>query len=222
MALSLSRVVPSGLGAPGGALRHATSKAGGASRNGRDSRPKFLGVKRFGGERVEAGHIIVRQRGARFGIVEATASVGMGRDHTIFALKPGYVKFWFHRMRGKSFVEVLRTPPGAGEASDAAAKYPIVRVKRGDLPQLHKLAAAAEASVGDAGVDGGARAGVVMGAGAGVGTGAGTGTGASATSLLMSDEVRRQLGAYRKQLEASRSSGGASGAAARAAAVELR
>ena len=75
-----------------GGVRFATSKAGGASKNGRDSRPKFLGVKRFGGERVEPGHIIVRQRGARVGIVESTASVGMGRDHTIFALKPGFVK----------------------------------------------------------------------------------------------------------------------------------
>ena len=56
----------------------ATKKAGGSSRNGRDSNPKYLGVKRYGGEQVTAGSIIVRQRGTKF---HAGAEVGMGRDH---------------------------------------------------------------------------------------------------------------------------------------------
>ena len=68
----------------------AHKKAGGSSRNGRDSNPKYLGVKRFGGELVEAGNIIVRQRGTKF---HAGAGVGMGRDHTLFALVRGHVGF---------------------------------------------------------------------------------------------------------------------------------
>ena len=73
----------------------AHKKAGGSTRNGRDSNPKFLGVKRFGGERVDAGNILVRQRGTRF---HAGDNVGVGRDHTLFALSVGKVVF---RQRGK-------------------------------------------------------------------------------------------------------------------------
>ena len=61
----------------------AHKKAGGSTRNGRDSNPKYLGVKRYGGESVLAGNIIVRQRGTRF---RAGENVGVGRDHTLFAL----------------------------------------------------------------------------------------------------------------------------------------
>ncbi len=68
----------------------AHKKAGGSSRNGRDSESKRLGVKRYGGERVKAGEIIVRQRGTRFHPGE---NVGCGRDHTIFATKEGHVLF---------------------------------------------------------------------------------------------------------------------------------
>ena len=68
----------------------ATKKAGGSTRNGRDSEAKRLGVKRFGGESVLAGSIIVRQRGTEF---HAGEGVGMGRDHTLFALTDGVVKF---------------------------------------------------------------------------------------------------------------------------------
>ncbi len=68
----------------------AHKKAGGSTRNGRDSNPKYLGVKRFGGEAVEAGNILVRQRGTRF---HAGDNVGIGRDHTLFALSEGTVKF---------------------------------------------------------------------------------------------------------------------------------
>ena len=68
----------------------AHKKAGGSSRNGRDSPGQRLGVKKFGGEFVVPGHILVRQRGAKFWPGD---NVGMGRDHTLFALKTGNVKF---------------------------------------------------------------------------------------------------------------------------------
>lgn len=68
----------------------AHKKAGGSTRNGRDSNPKYLGVKRYGGESVQAGSIIVRQRGTRF---HPGANVGIGRDHTLFALSDGVVGF---------------------------------------------------------------------------------------------------------------------------------
>ncbi|MDE2402083.1 MAG: 50S ribosomal protein L27 [Burkholderiales bacterium] len=68
----------------------AQKKGGGSTRNGRDSQPKMLGVKAFGSEVVSAGSIIVRQRGTRF---HAGSNVGMGRDHTLFALIDGTVSF---------------------------------------------------------------------------------------------------------------------------------
>ncbi len=68
----------------------AHKKAGGSSKNGRDSESKRLGVKRFGGELVMPGNIIVRQRGTRF---HPGTNVGMGRDHTLFAKAPGQVVF---------------------------------------------------------------------------------------------------------------------------------
>ena len=80
----------------------AHKKAGGSSRNGRDSNSKRLGVKKFGGEGVVAGNIIVRQRGTPF---KAGANVGIGKDHTLFALAEGYVKFENKGSKGK-FVSV--------------------------------------------------------------------------------------------------------------------
>jgi large subunit ribosomal protein L27 len=68
----------------------AHKKAGGSSRNGRDSNAQRLGVKRFGGQHVLAGNILVRQRGTKF---EPGNNVGMGKDHTLFALIDGIVKF---------------------------------------------------------------------------------------------------------------------------------
>jgi len=68
----------------------AHKKAGGSSRNGRDSKPKYLGVKRFGNELVNAGDIIVRQRGTKY---HPGVHVGIGRDHTLYALVSGRVKF---------------------------------------------------------------------------------------------------------------------------------
>ena len=68
----------------------AQKKGGGSTRNGRDSQPKMLGVKAYGGQVVSAGSIIVRQRGTRF---HAGPGVGMGRDHTLFALVDGKISF---------------------------------------------------------------------------------------------------------------------------------
>lgn len=68
----------------------AHKKAGGSTRNGRDSNPKYLGIKRYGGQVVNAGEIIIRQRGTKF---HPGPYVGMGTDHTLYALKAGRVKF---------------------------------------------------------------------------------------------------------------------------------
>ena len=68
----------------------AHKKAGGSSRNGRDSESKRLGVKRYGGQEVLAGNILVRQRGTQF---HPGVNVGLGKDHTLFALIDGYVEF---------------------------------------------------------------------------------------------------------------------------------
>ena len=68
----------------------AQKKGGGSTRNGRDSKPKMLGVKTFGGELISAGSIIVRQRGTQF---HAGSNVGIGKDHTLFALVDGHVSF---------------------------------------------------------------------------------------------------------------------------------
>ncbi len=68
----------------------AQKKGGGSTRNGRDSQPKMLGVKKFGGEVINAGSIIVRQRGTRF---HPGVNVGIGKDHTLFALVDGSVSF---------------------------------------------------------------------------------------------------------------------------------
>jgi large subunit ribosomal protein L27 len=80
----------------------AHKKGGGSSRNGRDSQSKRLGVKRFGGEEVRAGNILVRQRGTRF---LPGLNVGLGRDYTLFATVDGYVKFE-HVTRSKKRVSV--------------------------------------------------------------------------------------------------------------------
>lgn len=87
----------------------AHKKAGGSSRNGRDSESKRLGVKKFGGQSVIAGNIIVRQRGTKW---HPGANVGMGRDHTLFALADGQVAF-ATKANGRTFVNVV--PPQAAK-----------------------------------------------------------------------------------------------------------
>jgi large subunit ribosomal protein L27 len=82
----------------------AHKKAGGSTRNGRDSQAKRLGVKCFGGETVRAGNIIVRQRGTRF---HPGVNVGMGKDHTLFAKADGKVEFVVRGPNSRSFVQVV-------------------------------------------------------------------------------------------------------------------
>lgn len=81
----------------------AHKKGGGSTRNGRDSKPKMLGVKAFGGQQVSAGSIIVRQRGTKF---HPGNNVGIGRDHTLFALVDGHVGFSTGGRLNKSTVSV--------------------------------------------------------------------------------------------------------------------
>lgn len=87
----------------------AQKKAGGSSRNGRDSESKRLGVKKFGGQAVVPGNIIVRQRGTKF---HPGANVGMGKDHTLFALQAGKVAFKTSR-NGRQYVAIMATPEAA-------------------------------------------------------------------------------------------------------------
>lgn len=82
----------------------AHKKAGGSTRNGRDSESKRLGVKRFGGEQVRAGNILVRQRGTRF---HAGANVGCVRDHTLFATSDGQVVFRTAGPKNRKVVSVV-------------------------------------------------------------------------------------------------------------------
>ena len=82
----------------------AHKKAGGSSRNGRDSQAKRLGVKRFGDQQVIAGNILIRQRGTHF---HPGVNVGCGRDHTLFALVDGKVKFETKGAKQRTFVSVL-------------------------------------------------------------------------------------------------------------------
>ena len=82
----------------------AHKKAGGSTRNGRDSESKRLGVKRYGGQEVLAGNIIVRQRGTHF---HPGVNVGCGRDHTLFAKADGVVKFATRGPKNRKFVDVV-------------------------------------------------------------------------------------------------------------------
>ncbi|KFX06139.1 50S ribosomal protein L27 [Pectobacterium betavasculorum] len=82
----------------------AHKKAGGSTRNGRDSNAQRLGVKRFGGESVLAGNIIVRQRGTKF---HAGTNVGCGKDHTLFALTDGKVQFEVKGPKNRKFISIV-------------------------------------------------------------------------------------------------------------------
>jgi large subunit ribosomal protein L27 len=91
----------------------AHKKAGGSSRNGRDSNPKMLGVKIFGGQAIEPGNVIVRQRGTQF---HPGRNVGMGKDHTLFAKAEGQVEFRTGFKR-RTYVSVVSANPAATEKS---------------------------------------------------------------------------------------------------------
>lgn len=105
--------------------RWATKKQAGSTKNGRDSKPKNLGVKKFGGERVIPGNIIVRQRGTRF---HPGDYVGMGKDHTLFALKEGNVKFETNKLTGRKWVHV--------EPKYGYELHPIYTKSSGDSAQV--------------------------------------------------------------------------------------
>ena len=92
----------------------AHKKAGGSSRNGRDSEGRRLGVKKFGDEAVRAGNIIIRQRGTRW---HPGVNVGMGRDHTLFALTDGRVRF--ATKHGRAFVTVVPASPALAQEAPA-------------------------------------------------------------------------------------------------------
>ena len=92
----------------------AHKKAGGSSRNGRDSNPKMLGVKLFGGQKIEGGNVIVRQRGTKFYPGE---NVGMGKDHTLFALRDGAVSFKTGFKR-RTYVSVIAHAPATKIAAE--------------------------------------------------------------------------------------------------------
>jgi large subunit ribosomal protein L27 len=81
----------------------AHKKAGGSTRNGRDSQSKRLGVKLFGGQAVRAGNILVRQRGTKF---HAGRNVGIGKDHTLYALIDGCIKFTARGFKNRTFVSI--------------------------------------------------------------------------------------------------------------------
>lgn len=93
----------------------AHKKAGGSTRNGRDSNPKYLGVKRFGGELIHAGTIILRQRGTQY---HPGVNVGMGRDHTLFATTDGFVKFVRKGAFNRTYVLI---EPKVEETTETAA-----------------------------------------------------------------------------------------------------
>lgn len=99
----------------------AHKKAGGSSRNGRDSNPKFLGVKRYGGQIVKAGEILVRQRGSRF---HPGAQVGMGRDHTLFSMTAGEVVFERRGRPKRRLVSVKPLAPVPSSPAESSAPAP--------------------------------------------------------------------------------------------------
>lgn len=99
----------------------AHKKAGGSTRNGRDSNPKYLGIKRSGGQFVKAGEIIIRQRGTKF---HPGMHVGIGRDHTIYALRDGTVVFGYKGPMHKRCVsiQVLKNDVDVKKTTKAVAK----------------------------------------------------------------------------------------------------
>ena len=102
----------------GATVRFATKKAGGSTKNGRDSNPKYLGVKKYGGQSVVPGNIIVRQRGTN---MRPGENMGMGKDHTLFALAPGTVRFDFDKAK-KRYVVSVESEGGEQRSTAAAAQ----------------------------------------------------------------------------------------------------
>jgi large subunit ribosomal protein L27 len=118
-------------------IRFATKKAGGSSRNGRDSQAKRLGVKKFGGEPVIAGNFIMRQRGQKMRC--GPFGVKMGRDHTIFAVSDGWVYYKYDVLRKRQTISVLPVNPNQLSAVHRNWVYGIV-AKRGAVEEATLLA----------------------------------------------------------------------------------
>lgn len=109
-----------------GQIRTATKKAGGSTKNGRDSIGKRLGVKKFGSEKVEKGNILIRQRGMTF---HAGDNVGVGRDYTLYALQDGFVRFQYNPLRKRSFVNIVATYEQAVQKYFPPKQPPITSLK---------------------------------------------------------------------------------------------
>jgi large subunit ribosomal protein L27 len=95
----------------------AHKKAGGSSRNGRESESKRLGVKRYGGQQVVAGNILIRQRGTQF---HPGVNVDIGKDHTLFATADGVVKFEIKGPKGRRYVNIIPAPTSQDAGISAA------------------------------------------------------------------------------------------------------
>lgn len=124
--------------------RLATKKAGGSSRNGRDSAGRRLGVKKFGGEVVQSGSIIIRQRGTKY---RPGVDVGLGRDHTIYSVKSGYVKFTWDAVRKQQIVNVSPINP-----NPPPKPKPIYTMSLGDALKKRAADRKALARLGKSGV----------------------------------------------------------------------
>ena len=116
----------------------AHKKGVGSSTNGRDSNPKYLGVKRFDREFVKAGHVLVRQRGTT---VRVGRNVAMGRDHTLYALIDGYVLFEHATKLRKKISVYAEMPPYKTDAKPAA---PVAKAPKAKAPAKAKAAAPAK------------------------------------------------------------------------------
>lgn len=129
----------------------ASKKAGGSTKNGRDSNPKMLGVKIYGGQSVTAGNIIVRQRGTKH---HPDKGVGIGKDHTLFALVPGIVVFK-KKFDNKSYVSVVpkvedAAPVAKKEAAPKAEAKKTAAPKKAAAPKAEKAPAKKAAKVEEA------------------------------------------------------------------------
>ena len=119
----------------------AHKKAGGSTRNGRDSESKRLGVKKYGGELVKSGNILIRQRGTKF---HAGPNVGCGKDHTLFAKKDGHVKLSVYDIRGQEVAKIFEGSQSVGNhsytwnASDLSSGVYYVRLQSGSMVSSQK------------------------------------------------------------------------------------
>ncbi|CAM9124925.1 unnamed protein product [Choristocarpus tenellus] len=113
-------------------VRFASKAAGGSTSNGRDSIGRRLGVKKFGGEKVIPGNIIIRQRGTKY---HPGKNVGMGKDHTLFALTPGFVVFNYNKKKGRQVVSIMQGKLKEGVSAVPSIAGPMEERSKGSLLQ---------------------------------------------------------------------------------------